>query len=129
HHSQTTSGNGLSLSRSADGAADHFVIGNGDGAADGEIQIGQRWYKQRAAAPPSGSRGIDPDCISICLIGDLDQTVPTPTQLRRLGQLVSALQGRLHISSKSVLMLDQPTTAAGIGRYFPTTAFREQLLP
>jgi hypothetical protein len=129
HHSRTTSGNAMTLARSADGVGDHFVIGNGDGCMDGEIQIGQRWNKQLSALPPAGAQEIDKDCISICLVGDFDRSVPTPTQLRRLQQLTAALQSRLRISGKNVLMIDQPNTSAGSGRYFPATVLREQLLP
>lgn len=129
HHSRTLAGNALSLAKNADGLGDHFVIGNGEGCMDGEIQVGQRWNKQLSAAPPVGASAIDPDCISICLVGDFDRSVPTPTQLRRLQQLTTALQGRLRISGKNVLLIEQPNNIAGAGRYFPATVFREQLLP
>jgi N-acetylmuramoyl-L-alanine amidase len=129
HHSRTASGNAVSLSNAATGLGDHFVIGNGDGAIDGEIQIGQRWSQQLSANPPPGARGIDPACISVCVVGDFDRTVPTPTQLRRLAQLVNALQGRLDIPAGQVLLMSQAGSAAGMGKYFPATAFREQLLP
>jgi hypothetical protein len=84
------------------------------------------------ALPPAGSRANKPtfdQCIGICLVGDFDRTVPTQVQLRRLTQLVSALQGQLHIGGGDVLMVDQQRSPAGIGRYFPRTVFREQLLP
>jgi hypothetical protein len=129
HHSQTASGNALTLGANTAGMGDHFIIGNGDGCMDGEIQIGQRWNQQFPALPPAGANKIDPACISICLIGDFDRTVPSPTQLRRLGQLVGALQGQLHISQPEVLLIDTPKSPAGVGRYFPQTAFRGQLLP
>jgi len=132
HHSQTPAGNALTLGEPTNGIGDHFVIGNGDGCADGEIQIGQRWNHQLPALPPAGANKIDPACISICLVGDFDRTVPTPTQLRRLTQLVGALQGQLHVAPSDVLVIDTPQggqSAAGIGRYFPKSAFRAQLLP
>jgi hypothetical protein len=132
HHSGTATGNALTLGDAGhdqNGMGDHFVIGNGDGAVDGEIQIGQRWNRQISALPPSGATEIDPACISICLVGDFDRTVPTPTQLRRLGQLVGALQGQLHIRQDSILLITPTHQAAGIGRYFPSNAFRDQLLP
>jgi hypothetical protein len=129
HHSATPTGNALSLSEDGVGVPDHFVIGNGEGAIDGEIQIGQRWNQQNSANPPNGAMGIDPNCISVCLVGDFEHTVPTATQLRRLTQLVNALQGRFDIPAGQVLLLNQNTSEAGIGRYFPSTAFREQLLP
>lgn len=129
HHSRTATGNALTISAPGIGLGDHFVIGNGDGAIDGEIQIGQRWNQQSSANPPPGATGIDPACISICLIGDFDRTMPTPTQIRRLGQLVNALQSRYDVPAGRVLLMSQPGSAAGTGRYFPSTAFREQLLP
>lgn len=129
HHSRTISGSATTLATSADGANDHFVIGNGDGCVDGEIQLGQRWNKQIAASPPVGAKEIDPDCISICLVGDFDHAAPTPAQLSRLTQLVSAIQTRLHIRGKNVIQLEQSGAATGVGRYFPRGAFREQILP
>jgi hypothetical protein len=129
HHSRTPAGNAMSLGQTTGGLSDHFVIGNGDGAIDGEIQIGQRWSQQQSALPPVGAASIDPACISICLVGDFDRAVPTSTQLRRLGQLVGTLQGRFHIPADHVMLVDQPASSAGVGKYFPATALREQLLP
>jgi hypothetical protein len=130
HHSQTASGNALTLGQNTNGLGDHFVIGNGDGCVDGELQIGQRWNNQRSALPPAGANKIDAACISICLVGDFDRTVPTPTQMRRLAQLVTSLQAQLHIEGNNVLLIDQQgQSAAEIGRYFPKTAFRGQLIP
>jgi len=129
HHSRSLSGNARTLD--PDGkAADHFVIGNGDGAVDGEIQIGQRWDSQQSALAPAGASNIDPACISICMVGDFDRNKPTQTQLRRLTQLVTALQARFQIPAADVSVVNQSKAgAAGIGRYFPAAAFREDLLP
>jgi hypothetical protein len=147
HHSRTTSGNAITLASDGDaatataaaaaaaantGVGDHFVIGNGDGCTDGEIQLTQRWNRQLAATPPAGASNVEPawsQSISICVVGDFDSHVPTPTQLRRLTQLVNSLQGTLHIDRSRVLLIDSPKTAAGAGRYFPISAFRGQLLP
>jgi hypothetical protein len=128
-HTRTGSGNALTLGQNSHGIGDHFVIGNGDGAIDGEIQIGQRWNQQLAALPPIKGATITPDCVSISLVGDFDRAVPTPTQLHRLSQLVRTLQGRLGIPAENVTLLNQPNSAAGCGKYFPTTAFRAELLP
>jgi hypothetical protein len=129
HHSNTASGNAIALGQPTGGMGDHFLIGNGDGLIDGEIQIGQRWNQQISPAPPPGATKIDTACISICLVGDFDRSVPTPIQLRRLEQLVGTLQAQLHIPRDAVLLLDQPHSPAGAGKYFPQTAFRNQLLP
>jgi hypothetical protein len=129
HHSRTAAGNAISLGQATGGLGDHFLIGNGDGCEDGEIQLGQLWNQQLPARPPAGATKIDNACISICLVGDFEQTVPTQTQLRRLTQLVNALQSQLHIGDEAVQFTDETKTPAGIGRYFPQGAFRKQLLP
>ncbi|MDP9175157.1 MAG: N-acetylmuramoyl-L-alanine amidase [Planctomycetota bacterium] len=129
HHSSGTSGNARTLSLPGTGLADHFVIGNGNGCQDGEIQIGQRWVRQQPPAAPPGVERIEPDCVSICLVGDFDHAMPTPTQLHRLAQLVSTLQGRLRIGSDKVVLLNEPGAPSSIGRYFPITSFRDQILP
>jgi len=129
HHSATAAGNALTLGQTYGSLGDHFVIGNGDGAVDGEVQIGHRWNQQTTAAPPPGATSIAPTCISICLIGDFDRTLPTPTQMRRLNQLVTALQSRFRIPASNVLLIENPGTPASPGKYFPAAAVRDQLLP
>lgn len=129
HHSRSLAGSALTITQGANGVPDHFVIGNGDGAVDGQIQVGQRWDQQQSANPPAGAREIDPNCISICVVGDFDKTVPTPLQIRRLTNLINALQSRFDIPAGQVLLLNQANSFAGAGKHFPATAFREQLLP
>jgi hypothetical protein len=129
HHSASVSGSGQSIAESAGGLPDHFVIGNGDGAGDGEIQIGQRWKQQLAAGVTPGANGINPDCISICLVGDFNQSRPTITQQRRLAQLVSTLQNRLGIPRKQIFFYSAISNPTGIGRYFPGKEFESQVLP
>lgn len=132
HHSKTGNGNALTLGHGMEGIGDHFVIGNGDGLADGELQISQRWNHQLPAISPSTGVKVDADCISVCIVGDFDLNPPTPMQLGRLGQLVQTLQARCAIPSNHVLWMTQNgsidhSTAAGIGRYFPAAAFHDQL--
>lgn len=129
HQSGTPAGDAVSLGQSTGGLGDHFLIGNGDGCDDGEIQLSQRWSRQLPALPPPGASSIDPGCISICLVGDFDHTVPTSTQMRRLTQLVNTLQTRFQIPARNVIMLEQTASPVGVGRFFPQTAFAEQLLP
>ena len=129
HHSQTPSGNAATLASRPDGLADHFVIGNGSGCVDGEIQVGHRWAAQLAAGKTPGLAAVRPDCVSICLVGDFNRAAPTPTQRLRLGQLVAALQGRLGIPGGSVHLVQGTRTAADAGELFPVAAFRQQLLP
>jgi hypothetical protein len=132
HHSKTSGGNALMLGDSPEGVGDHFIIGNGDGLVDGELQISQLWNHQQSAISPAGNLKVQPNCVSICLVGDFDRKPPTPMQLGRLGQLVQALQARCRIPGSRVEWLNDgagatSATAAGIGRYFPGAAFRDQI--
>jgi hypothetical protein len=129
HHSRTASGNASTLGVGPGGMADHFLIGNGDGCADGEMQIAQRWNRQQSAGRVPGLDAIDPACVSVCLVGDFDKARPTATQQRRLAQLVSALQSRLDIPAERVVLVQSAEGAAGIGRHFDAAEFRRQLLP
>jgi len=129
HHSGTASGNAQTLVAAGTGMCDHFLIGNGEGCQDGEIQLSPRWNQQQPAAAPPGVDRIEPDCLSICVVGDFDRTMPTAMQLRRLTQLVSTLQAQLRIPADRVILLNQSGTPSGVGRYFPVTAFRDQILP
>lgn len=127
--SRSISGDANSLLQRGEPLGDHFVICNGRGATDGEIQMTPRWVSQRSALPPAGAATIDPQCISICLIGDLDQHTPTATQLRRLTRLVATLQARLDIPARNVVVESRPNTPAAAGKLFPVAEFRSQIRP
>jgi hypothetical protein len=129
HQSSTTSGNAAALARPGAGVCDHFVIGNGNGSQDGELEVSPRWNNQQSAAAPLGVDHIEPSCISVCIIGDFDHSMPTPVQLRRLTQLVSTLQTQFRISADKVILLSDTASPSSVGRYFPITAFRDQILP
>ena len=125
HHSKTRRGSLPSLA--SGGMGDHFVIGNGEESADGEIQFGQRWQYQQPAQVPGGT--LPERAISICLVGDLDHTAPTPAQVKRLAELVRDLQQNLQIPRAAVQAYHQPGQVAGIGRRFPGSEFAQQLRP
>ncbi|HEX3357280.1 MAG TPA: N-acetylmuramoyl-L-alanine amidase [Tepidisphaeraceae bacterium] len=129
HQSKSAGSNANSIMQPDGEFNDHFLIGNGDGLNDGEVEMGQHWEGQQSADAPAPNTQIDPDCISICMIGDLDHNRPTPTQMRRLSQLVSALQAHYRIPLSNVALADQPQSSAGVGRFFPVAAFHEQLIP
>jgi hypothetical protein len=132
HHSGATAGSASSLADASGptlSVPDHFVVGNGEGAGDGEIQMGQRWNTQQAAGKARGLDRVDPDCISICVIGDLDRASPTPRQMEQLNRLVTSLQNKMQIGRDRVWMLDAPAQPAGSGRYFPRDVFKTGLLP
>jgi hypothetical protein len=129
HQSATTSGNASTLARPESGVCDHFIIGNGNGCQDGELEVSPRWNNQQAAAAPLGVDHIEPSCISVCIVGDFDHSMPTPVQLRRLTELVSTLQTQFRIGADKVILLSDTASPSSVGRYFPITAFRDQILP
>lgn len=120
HHSKTRRAAGAS-------AGDHFQIMGPSDATDGEIRIDPRWNTQQAAA--SSASSFPTNCICICIVGDFDQSAPTPTQIRRAQQLIQTLQRRLRIPAKNVIAYDRPNSPAGLGRQFPAARLREALLP
>jgi hypothetical protein len=126
HQSKTLAGNAATLGDISGGLADHFVIGNGDGCGDGELQVGERWTDQTSAAAPPG-RSLRSDCISICLVGDFDSAAPTPTQQRRLTQLLTALESHADIASSHIIALDGDSSSAGIGHFFTADAIKRQI--
>ena len=101
---------------------DHFIL------TDDGLQATELWTKQQAAGSPTGSGSVDPGCVSVCVVGDFDRSLPTPTLQRRLARLIDSLQSNLRMSSRCLIMLDQPNSPAGVGRHFPTADFRSQLL-
>lgn len=106
----------------------HFTIGNGQGAEDGQVEIGPRWVQQRPGYTAM-ARHRDPQArhvIDICLIGDWSHAAPTDKQSRDLIWLVHQLQRRLNIPADRVLLGDGGGSQPG--RLFPVASFRRQLL-
>ena len=137
HHSATASGNAAAfhkahLEKGWDGLGYHFVIGNGHGSGDGQIEVGWRWTQQREGAH-AGNDTFNQRGIGICLVGDFTASTPTAAQMRslqRLSDFLSAYCGipsanlRYHrdVRDKSRGGTDCP------GKLFPTS-FRFQPQP
>ena len=81
----------------------HFVLCNGRGASDGEIQTTEQWQKQWSIRPSRTWQGTD-KTIRICMIGDSVTALPTNYQLKRLEMLLEALCRKFKISADSVYL-------------------------
>ncbi|MEX2672887.1 MAG: peptidoglycan recognition family protein [Phycisphaeraceae bacterium] len=136
HHSGTSAGSASALgsthqSLGHGGLLYHFVVGNGNGADDGQVQIGYRWNRQ-AGGPhvPDGPNAawLNQHAIAICLVGDGDLRSPTARQMDQLVGLVTSLQKRLAIPADRVLLHANVAATTSPGLLFPTSAFRQQLL-
>jgi hypothetical protein len=132
HHSATASGSAKSfhaehLKRKWDGLGYHFVIGNGRGMGDGEIEFGFRWPKQREGAH-AGNDLFNQHGIGVCLVGDFSKGRPTTRQMQSLRRLCDFLSAYCAISPENLrLHLDFRQTECP-GKYFPRD-FRFEPLP
>lgn len=127
HHSGVSQGNAASYHKAhrqrgmENGLAYHFVIGNGVDSDDGEIEIGSRWLKQIGGGHV---RQFDMNEVSIgiCLVGNFQQTSPTPRQLMAFRELVDYLRSEVvgaKIRFATHREIDPGHTACP-GRWFPT---------
>lgn len=109
HHSATEQGSAASfhryhLQRGWGGLSYHFVIGNGAGAGDGEVETGFRWQRQISGTHISVRAWYyNLFGIGICLVGNFQEGRPTPAQLDSLVTLVRRLMRRYNIPLKNVL--------------------------
>jgi hypothetical protein len=96
----------------------HFVIGNGNGMNDGEIEPTFRWRSQMHGAH-AGSRDHNQYGIGIALVGNFDEAPPTLAQLSSVKQLVSMLKSEYGLSSEDVIGHSNIKATACPGRFFP----------
>ena len=76
----------------------HYIICNGRGGADGEIQIGRP--EDRAGAHV---RGINSNSLGICIAGNADYEKWTEAQKQSLFSLVKDLQRKYDVPTQNVI--------------------------
>ncbi len=109
HHSATGSGcagqfHHAHLQRGWDELGYHFVIGNGSGSGNGQIEVGSRWHKQKHGAHcRTAGNYHNEHGIGICLVGNFEQRYPTAAQLASLNKLIRFLMVRCRIPSHRVI--------------------------
>jgi len=74
----------------------HFVVCNGKGGRDGQIQASKRWHRQWSALPGKSWYGSS-HTIRICLIANGTNVPATGCQIKRTNALVEALARRFQI--------------------------------
>jgi hypothetical protein len=79
----------------------HFVLCNGHGGGNGQIETTDRWQKQWSVVPDRTWFGTS-RTIRICVIADARATWPTDYQIKRLEMLVGALCRKFHVPPKSI---------------------------
>ncbi|NBZ95854.1 MAG: N-acetylmuramoyl-L-alanine amidase [Proteobacteria bacterium] len=76
------------------GLAYHFVIGDGHGSGDGQIEVGPRWTRQINGGHVA-SDYLNDIALGICLVGDFNRDSPTKAQVAALEELVAYLRNRV----------------------------------
>ncbi len=110
YYSGTKAGNIEQLSSldgltNSEGINCHFVICNGLGAADGQIQPTERWQRQLSIIPDQARKGSS-RTIRICIISDGKTTLPTDFQMKRGDALVDGLHRKFNIQPESIYYPD-----------------------
>lgn len=96
----------------------HFVIGNGNGMGDGEIQPTFRWREQIHGAH-AGIREYNQSGIGITLIGNFEKEPPTDAQLGAVKNLVAQLKRKYHIPDDRIVGHGKLKATACPGKLFP----------
>lgn len=79
----------------------HFVVCNGLGGDDGQIQPTEKWQRQWSIIPGQTWHG-NRQTIRICIIADGKTARPTDFQIKRLEALVEQLQRKFDIQPDAI---------------------------
>ncbi len=130
HHSANAEGSYDQIDRDHrkllgfEGCGYHFVIGNGTGSPDGQIEVADRWLNQKNGVHCRNGKTpeVNEYGIGICLVGNFDQSAPTARQVAAARALVAYLGDRYVIPADHLGTHDQFATGATDcpGKNFPT---------
>ena len=109
HHSATQSGSinafhKYHTKQGYGGIAYHFVIGNGSGMKDGEVQKTFRWQQQISGTHVSvNAWHYNIFGIGICLVGNLENNAATRAQIKALQALIMDLKKTYQIKNENII--------------------------
>ncbi|HET6424006.1 MAG TPA: peptidoglycan recognition family protein [Planctomycetaceae bacterium] len=101
----------------------HFVIGNGQGMDDGEIEPTFRW-KQQMPGAHAGVNEHNQRGIGIVLIGNFEKSQPTPRQVKSVKELVAVLAREYAIHAEHVIGHGDIKATECPGQFFPLSNVR-----
>lgn len=101
----------------------HFVIGNGQGMDDGEIEPTFRW-KQQMPGAHAGVNEYNQRGIGIVLIGNFEKSQPTSRQLKSVKELVAIMAREYTISAEHVIGHGDIKATECPGQFFPLSNVR-----
>lgn len=110
HHSATDKGSAAIFDKHHkqnngwDGVGYDFVIGNGTGTGNGQVEVTNRWRQQKTGAhcKTDYSNWANRQAVGICLVGNFNKTGPTWQQMNSLSKLVSFLQTSYNIDRNHI---------------------------
>lgn len=79
----------------------HFLVCNGRGGGNGQIQTGERWQRQWSCVPGGMWYGSGKS-IRICVVADGGRVPPTDCQMKRTGELVELLSRKFGIKPEHI---------------------------
>jgi len=132
HHSDSAYGSAAIINqwhqaRGFDELGYHFVIGNGTNSGDGQIEVGPRWPKQKWGAHDNAlDNRYNTNGIGICLVGNFNDTHPTPKQMHSLIRLVVYLMRTYDIPPDRVLGHGETKVTQCPGRFLNVASIRAQ---
>ncbi len=104
----------------------HFVIGNGNGMEDGEIESTFRW-KQQLQGAHAGVANYNQHGIGIVLIGNFENSPPTDAQTASVKHLVGTLKREYRIASSKVFGHGDVKPTECPGKRFPMNEVRDSI--
>ena len=104
----------------------HFVIGNGKGMSDGEIEPTFRWRQQMQGAH-AGVADYNQHGIGIVLIGNFENDPPTAAQTASIKRLVGVLKREYNIPTSKILGHGDVKATECPGKLFPMSDVRNSV--
>ena len=89
----------------ADDVNFHFLVCNGRGSGNGQIQASEKWQRQWSCIPGRMWYGSG-ETIRICMISDGKKNNPTDCQMKRTVELVEVLSIKFEIAPKQIFYPD-----------------------
>ena len=104
----------------------HFVVGNGKGMADGEIEPTFRWRQQMQGAH-AGVADFNQRGIGIVLVGNFEKSPPTAAQTASIKRLVGILKREYSIVESKIVGHGDVKATECPGKHFPMSEVRESI--
>lgn len=79
----------------------HFLVCNGRGSGNGQIQTSEKWRRQWSCVPGGMWYGSG-ETIRICVVADEKGSPPTDCQMKRTAELVEEISRKFQITPESI---------------------------